>query len=573
MFMLVISNLLLEMLERISLVAITGYLLTQTSFFRHVLTRKMALPGNILVVFIFSGMGILCSYAGVPINDAIANSREVIIMLSGLLFGPVIGTATGIITGLHRYTMGGFTALPCSLSCILAGLIAGFIRYWYCNNRVPWIVIFMLGIIVNILQMAMILLVAHPFERALALVHTIGLPMTMANSIGLVIFIVILHHAFEREDQIAADQSHKALHIANHTLPYLRLGLTEENAQAAVNIILQTTDYQAVALTNTQEVLGFAGAESEHHAPHKNPGLTSATRHTLETGEITVALNHTEIGCNHPNCKLSSAIVVPLFKRNHLAGTLKMYYTHANAISHSDFVFAKDIGTLFSTQLDLAELDNQSKLADKAKLMALHMQINPHFLFNTLNTISSLIRTQPDEARHILSKLSSLFRFSLQKTGKIITIREELMQVDAYLEIAKIRDGAKLSIVKNIDPEILLYGIPSLTLQPLIENALQHGLHKKESGGTLTIRGYAEKDCICFFIHDDGVGMAVTADLFKEKQDHIGIYNVNARLTGLYGDTYGLKLASRLGEGTTVRVRLPKQPLPCPEKKEVRTYA
>lgn len=573
--MLVISNLLLEMLERISLVAISGYMLTQTTVFHQVLTRKIGSMGNVVIILLFSSMGIFCSYAGVPIHDAIANSREVIIMLCGLLFGPIIGTVVGIITGIHRYTMGGFTALPCSLSCIFSGLISGFVCYYYQKKKIPWIVIFTLGITVNILQMVMILLTAYPFSRALELVNTIGLPMTAANSMGLVIFMVIVRRAFEQEDRISAEQSHRALHIANHTLPYLRTGLTEKNAQAAVNIILQTTDYQAVALTNTTEVLGFAGVESAHHGPHRNAGLTSATCHTLKTGKITVAANHEEIGCSYPGCKLASAIVVPLFKRNHLAGTLKMYYTQTNAISHSDFVFAKDIGTLFSTQLDLAELDNQSKLADKAKLMALHMQINPHFLFNTLNTISSLIRTQPDTARHILTKLSALFRFSLQKTGKIISIREELFQVHAYLEIAKIRDGDKLSITEHIDPEIFSYGIPSLTLQPLVENALQHGLHKKENGGTLSIKGFIEEDTLCFIIHDDGIGMTVTNEIFKERQDHIGLYNVNARLQGLYGDHYGLKIESTAGQGTTVFIHLPKQLLPTTvsKSKEVIVHA
>lgn len=559
-----VTNLLLEMLERISLVAVSGYLLTQTAWCRRILNYKMGITGNILTIALFSSMGIVGTYLGVPISDAIANSREVIIMLAGLLFGPLTGTATGLITGLHRYSLGGFTAVPCSLSCVLAGLISGFIYLRYRRTRAPWSVIFGLGLIVNLLQMAMILIISHPFSQALHLVNMIGIPMTLANSIGLVVFIIIIRRAYEREDRIAAEQSHKALHIANHTLPYLRSGLTERTAQAAVDIILQTTEYQAVAMTDTHEVLGFAGAESDHHAPHCQPGLTKATQHTLQSGEITIAMTPQEIGCPQSGCKLASAIVVPLFKMNHLAGTLKLYYTHKKAISHSDIVFAKDIGTLFSTQLDLAELDNQAKLAAKAKLMALHMQINPHFLFNTLNTIASLIRTQPDTARRTLTKLSTLFRFALQKTGKIIPIREELQQVSAYLDIAKIRNGDKLQVVQDIDPAILSYGIPSLTLQPLLENAIQHGLNRKEEGGTLTLEGHAEKDDLCFTIHDDGVGMTVTDQLFEERENHIGIHNVHSRLRGQYGDAYGLSIESQPGAGTTVYVRLPRQAPPEP---------
>lgn len=562
--MIIVENtLFFEMLERICVAAVAAFLLSQTPLFRRLLTHnKTRITDRCQSILIFSALAIFGSYAGVPIDDAIANSRVIFVMLAGLLGGPVLGSLTGLIAGIHRYSLGGFTALACSVSCILEGLLAGLIYKLYRGRTLPWPVVLTTGLVGEALQMGIILIIAKPFSQALMLVNTISVPMTVSNSIGLTVFMIIIRRAYEHEDRIAAEQSHKALYIANRTLAYLRGGLTEKNAEATVQIILKNTNYQAIAMTDTTKVIAYAGAEASHHAPLANDNLTQITKLTLQSGTCMIAHNSAEIGCTHPDCHLSTAIVVPLFMMNRIVGTLKLYYTHKQRIAPSDVVFAKGVGLLFSTQLELAEIDNQTQLAAKAKLRALHMQINPHFLFNTLNTISSLTRTQPDQARCLLNRLSTLFRFTLQKTGKIISIKDELYQLDAYLSIAQARQGDKLAIKKNIDPTILSCGIPFLCLQPIVENAIQHGLHKKETGGTLTITGTLEPDnTIQFSIEDDGVGMIVTPELFTVREDHIGLYNVQSRLQGQYGTDYGLTITSTPNSGTIVLIRLPLQTL------------
>lgn len=154
--------------------------------------------------------------------------------------------------------------------------------------------------------------------------------------------------------------------------------------------------------------------------------LTNVTYDSLTSGTIHIAYSPAEIGCTHPNCTLSSAIVVPLMIKTRIIGTLKMYYTtptyHPDT---SDIAFAQGLANLFSTQLELTEIDEQRHLTEAAKMQALHTQINPHFLFNTLNTISSLIRTNPELARRLLIKFSQMFRFTLQYTGRVITIEKE----------------------------------------------------------------------------------------------------------------------------------------------------
>lgn len=305
-----------------------------------------------------------------------------------------------------------------------------------------------------------------------------------------------------------------------------------------------------------------------------NDHLTHVTIDSLTSGTIHIAYSPAEIGCTHPNCTLSSAIVVPLMIKTRIIGTLKMYYTSPSYHpDSSDIAFAQGLADLFSTQLELTEIDYQRRLTEAAKMQALHTQINPHFLFNTLNTISSLIRTNPELARRLLIKFSQIFRFTLQYTGRVIMFEKEWAQVSGFLEIAIARHGDKLFVTHNLDPAIFSYGIPSLTLQPIIENSIKHGLQPREVGGSIAIEGTMTDTDIIITVTDDGVGFQGDPDYYLEHppQGHIGLSNVHRRLRGLYGAPYGLEITSVPEEGTTVVIRIPKvQPEsdPTPERTE-----
>jgi len=300
--------------------------------------------------------------------------------------------------------------------------------------------------------------------------------------------------------------------------------------------------------------------EATHHSADALK-LTDSTRSVLSSGELYIAQNPTAIGCSCKNCKLASGIVVPLKRNNQVIGTLKLYYTRASAVGQADIVFASGVGHLFSTQLELTEIDRQAKLVVRAELKALYAQINPHFLFNTLNTITSLVRTKPDQARELLIKLGAMFRYTLHKTGHIITISEELAQVRAYLMIEQARHGEKLVIEEDVSPLIGHYLIPFLSIQPLVENAIKHGLQPKEDGGRIIIKTTELDHDIIIHIIDDGVGMDVEErrPLTLPATECIGLSNVHERLRGQYGLDYGLTIVSVPGSGTTVTLRIPRK--------------
>jgi two-component system, LytTR family, sensor kinase len=207
------------------------------------------------------------------------------------------------------------------------------------------------------------------------------------------------------------------------------------------------------------------------------------------------------------------------------------------------------------------KLQEQEKLLMTARIEALASQINPHFLFNTLTSISSLIRSQPETARTLIVKLSGLLRRLLRSQDHFVTLREELDAIDEYLDIECVRFGPNLTVRKEISPDALEQVVPSMILQPLVENSLKHGLSGKVGGGELTIRGHRRLDHVILEVVDNGMGMPPDR-LAKAMEKGIGLRNVNERLRVIYGATCQVRLQSIAGEGTSVRLEIPELVIP-----------
>ena len=201
-------------------------------------------------------------------------------------------------------------------------------------------------------------------------------------------------------------------------------------------------------------------------------------------------------------------------------------------------------------------LHEQENLLLGAKIAALASQINPHFLFNTLTSISSLIRSQPETARMVVHRLSALLRRRLRDPNHFVTLREEIEAVDEYLDIEQIRFGPQLRVRKQIDERALDALVPSMILQPLVENCIKHGLSRKVGGGTITVRVERLADAAAVEIVDDGLGMSEDR-LETAFNDGIGLSNVSERLRVIYGARSTLRLSSVIGRGTTARFEIP----------------
>jgi len=244
-----------------------------------------------------------------------------------------------------------------------------------------------------------------------------------------------------------------------------------------------------------------------------------------------------------------------------------IFYPHPQWTSpHPLAVVIVYVTTLFAVMLPLkiwnsarneTKLVEQKQLLSEARLAALSSQINPHFLFNTLNSVSSLIRTDPDQARAVVYKLSSILRRLLRKHENFSPLRDELSLIEDYLAIEMVRFGDKLRFEKDISPETLDLLVPSMLLQPLVENSIRHGLSGKLEGGMIRVRSQTADGRIRLVVEDDGVGIPETK-LATLLEQGIGISNVNERLKVLFGNDYRLYVDSRTGAGTRIEIEIPE---------------
>lgn len=350
-----------------------------------------------------------------------------------------------------------------------------------------------------------------------------------------------------------------ALKIVQDTLPVLRQGLNRETAAKTAEIISQHQDVLGVMVTDQEQVLALAGY-------WENTGwrdtVHTAALQAMRKGAsrvVRVAAAPARGGAG------VSAVLAPLRVKADVVGCLALMAEglprEAEDLRRSAEIFAQ----FLSMQIELGQLDRQAQLAAEAELNALRAQINPHFLFNTLNTIVSYSREDPEMTRRLLLRLADLFRNTMQLGGQILPFAEEYQHVRNYLFIEQARYRDRLRVVYDVDPQVLKVGIPALSVQPLVENAVRHGIAPKQGVGTVQVR--ARLDFLTLrveiTVEDDGVGIPPqrVPELLQPRAGgrgrSVGLSNINERLKRLYGESFHLRIWSKPGQGTRVQFRIP----------------
>jgi LytS/YehU family sensor histidine kinase len=353
----------------------------------------------------------------------------------------------------------------------------------------------------------------------------------------------------------------ETLALANRTLPYLRQGLNQRTASKTAEVIQEVLQPAAVAIVGTK-ILAHVGAAGDHHETGQEP-LTRLSRDVLRTGRPAVARTPEAVGCAREACPLTSAVAAPLTLRRQVVGCLQIYFGDSQPLTAGKIKMVRAMAQLMSRQMELAELDRKTERLAKAELAALQAQISPHFVYNTLNTIAAFIRTEPETARQLLSDFADFLRRTFRPKGEFTPFAQELEYVHQYLTFEKARFGERLDVVYRVDPEILSTVVPVLVLQPLVENAVRHGISRKIGAGRVTIAAEDRGNECRISVDDDGVGMdgEVVREVFQRPRRDafgVGLINVNERLRSVYGPEHGLEIASRPGEGTRVSFSVPK---------------
>jgi len=350
-----------------------------------------------------------------------------------------------------------------------------------------------------------------------------------------------------------AQAMHLALHAATVMLPDLRRGLSLETASRAVPHLRTLTQASAVALADRETVLAWDGAGGEHHGAGDPLAGVVPSR-----SERRVRVEK-HLGCERPECPLGAAVLAPLEVQGECVGHLIAIYPPARRLTPEDTRTVTQAASLVSAQIELSELEAQSERLARAELRALRAQISPHFIYNALAAVASYIHSRPEEARELLTDFAEFTRYAFRGESHYVTLADELRYVEKYLRLERARFGDRLTVRLEVAPEVLQAVVPMLSVQPLVENAVRHGVERRGAGHIEIIGRDIDAD-VELRVTDNGVGIepARARDVLAGRGSGIGIANVQARLHAAFGNDYGLEIYSRPAGGTTVTMTLPK---------------
>jgi two-component system LytT family sensor kinase len=336
-------------------------------------------------------------------------------------------------------------------------------------------------------------------------------------------------------------------------LPVLRRGLSEESAGRAIAHLRTLTQASAVALGDRERVLAFEGLGDDHHAAGD-----ALIRINAPPREDRLHVEH-QIQCDHAGCPLGAAIAAPLLVSGELVGSFVALYARGRRITPDDTRTVAEAASLVSAQLELKAMDEQAERLARAELRALRAQISPHFVYNALAAIAGYIHSNPDEARELLAEFAEFTRYAFRGQRPYVTLADELHYVEKYLRLERARFGERLQVRTQVAPEVLQAVVPVLSLQPLVENAVRHGVERRGEGRIEIVGRHMDAD-VELRVSDNGVGMdrARAEAVLAGRGGGVGIANVQARLQTIFGPGYGLEIESAPEQGTTVTMTLPK---------------
>jgi len=543
-------NLFKHILDNIVYLTAFSFFISKSPISSKLFTKeKFSKKENLVLIFIFSLSAITGTYVGINYLGAIANTRNIGVVIGGLIGGPIVGFFVGLIAGFHRFLIdiNGITSLPCSLATLLGGVLSGYcVKLVGKYNRKT--IAFTLGIVVENISMLFILIISRPYELALEIVTNIYIPMVLLNALGILIIIILMEDIAVNQEKEAGKQIKLAMDIATETLPYFR-NSSKESLLKVCEIILKKLNAQLVAITDTEKIIVSASQDERFKVYHEEI-KSDYTREVINTGIIidsNSSSDSKDLVYNNKNIK--SAIIAPLKLNTVVKGTLKIYFDRKNLMCARNKYLIEGLSELISNQMEISQIAILKEMANKSEIKALQAQINPHFLFNTLNAISSFIRFNPNKARELIQDLATYLRSNIDSNHEEINLSEELERCKSYSNIELARFSDTLEVIYNVQEECLDIKILAFSIQPLVENAIQHGALKADEKGKVEVKIEKVEDKYSINVIDNGPGIESSKikELLREEKinNRIGLYNVHKRLLLYYGK--GLEINNRNG--------------------------
>lgn len=325
-------------------------------------------------------------------------------------------------------------------------------------------------------------------------------------------------------------------------------------------VLYRELDIGAVAITDREQLLAFTGIGGDHHLPGR-PISSVWTRRAIEQGEVVYADgNEVPYRCSlHPQCKLGSTLIIPLRGENQrVIGTIKLYEAKNRLFSSINRTLGEGIAQLLSAQILAGQYERQKALLTQSEIKLLHAQVNPHFLFNALNTLMAVIRRDSEQAGQLVQYLSTFFRKNLKRPNEVVTLADEIEHVNAYLQIEQARFQARLQVTLSVPDALAQARLPAFTLQPIVENAIKHGTSQLLGVGEIWLSASRQQDRLVLEIKDN-------AGLYQEKScaGGLGMGLVDKRLRARFGDDCGISVRCEPERFTCVTLRLPLEEKLC----------
>jgi len=506
---------------------------------------------------IFGGFCIFSTCTGAQVQGAIPNTRVLGALAGGLLCGPTVGILAGLIGSIHRFffDIHGVTTFACALSTFLEGLLGAFLYQIFRKRNIDfeWQYLVIITAAAECMHMANLLIFVRPISIALPIVRIISMPMIIFNSIGMVLFFSVFKDIYTRQNLVAADKMQLALNIADACVLNIRKHhLTDEDYREVEKIISGFSRCRDVFFLPAirKEELKSCGYELSDE-------FLSAIDKRCVT-ELVYKKNKRVLSLKTTLVASGSKVTLG----SEVWGYLVLVFDRRYSSPEAAGCLVSALAKFFTTNYEAHQVEYQKKMRERAEFRVLQSQINPHFLFNCLNTISCFCREKPEYARELLQALSVYFRHNLNSSDAyMIDVSTEFDQVDAYLMLEKARFEERLQVVKNIEDNIHVL-VPTLILQPIVENAIKHGAMKRDIG-RVEIDAKMDAGELVIKISDNGYGIpdqVLRAFNDKTTKGKYGLLNVDGRLRSIYGDNHGLEIDTS-DKGTTVTMRIPSKAL------------
>jgi two-component system, LytTR family, sensor histidine kinase LytS len=559
-------NNIIEYFYRFSFFIVLLFLLAQYTPFNKLFYRKVLTKKQEFFVIGFSGIISIISFmifreAGAPLY---------LPFFFGVYSGMGVGLGTSVILAIYIYTEGQplFTVVLCLLAGPLGALLGAKILP---GQRKPFYIPFIAGIITLIgfckdetpfVELIPTMISNNSLWFVYILIY---LSIYVA---GCYLLLSLLEVMVSDEDKRKALQTNYILSLVGNALDQLRQGVSEENVQTLCQNLERALDIPGVCIITKERCLYYPRSHV-HSYPQESETFRNIKRRIFEEGLVFEGDHRLIFGNCPDDCEFTNIFLLPLNDGQKVVEALGFIQSKRQAFSGSDQNMATGLALIFSSELTRSKMDEQKIALESAKFKLLQAQINPHFLFNSLNTIAWMTGKDAAKAEELILHLSNFLRQSFDQKGDFVTLKKEIEYLKSYLFIEKARFMEKLKIEYTVDESVLSYYIPPFLIQPLVENSIKHGISKKKEGGTVHIVVQPDGNMIKVAVSDDGNGCTPERleEIFHppafEREDAprrgIGVLNVKERVTALFGQESKFEMKSKVSEGTTVSFYLPQK--------------